>query len=296
MIARRLQPMTSALLWGAAFTLIPVCLQSFSPSNLVAARFGLAAAVFALLLWTGVIEARPIHAKDWFRFSVVMTSMILIYNLALCIALRELPAGLAILVAQAAPVLILMIDRVSSGRFQVERPCLSLVTWCVGTTIVFVHYRPALGNGSWLSILALSITPIALAAYNTLSRPLLTQYGAGNVCAQMFLIGGATLFLIQCFRNDFWLQLTMANFTSLAALGGLVLFTTVISYTIWFSQIAEQGPAEMAVYLNLVPVFGLLLAVVFLREPLTPWLTAGGLFVILGSIGCAYRRRDVHDE
>ncbi len=281
----------STVFWGASFTLIPFALESFTPFDLLAARFGIAAAVYGLLLATGVIKAVSIPSDHWPRFVVITILTVVVYNLSLNVAQQNLPAGLAILVVQSAPILILVSERFTTGQFQVRRPWLSVATWVVGTLFVAIHYGVGTIAGSPLSFAVLCLTPVALAGYNTLAGPLLERFGAANVCAQVFIVGGSILFLLRCGSSTFWVQVSSATPTSLCALAALVLLTTVVAYTLWFWQVAERGASEMAVYLNLVPVFGLVFSVTLLREPASPWLAVGGALVVLGSVSCGNKSR-----
>jgi drug/metabolite transporter (DMT)-like permease len=280
-----LRPIVAAFMWGAAFTFIELASKSFGPLDLMAVRFGLAAICYIVLFATGLIKAQAIQRGDWPRLLAATVSLVFVYNVALIAAQRHLPACLAILVGQAAPMLVLAYERWKLGSYQVSRPWIAVGTWLLGTAIVIGHFRGELmvdEGRTWLAVLCL--TPAAMACYLVLSRPLLDRYDPANVCAHVFIIGGMFLFGCRCWRVEFWEQLRAACPASLLAIAGLVLPTTVLAYTLWFSHMKVVGASQIAVYLNLVPVFGFMIAALVLNEPLSIALVLGGTLVI---IGCA---------
>ena len=63
----------------------------------------------------------------------------------------------------------------------------------------------------------------------------------------------------------------------------LGVFGTVIAFLWYFQGIQLIGPSRAAVFINFVPVNGVLLATLMLGEPLTLSLLIGGVLVVTGS-------------
>lgn len=79
---------------------------------------------------------------------------------------------------------------------------------------------------------------------------------------------------------------------TLAALGYLGLFPSVLAYIFWNRAVAEVGPSQAGVFIHLVPVFGTVLAMLFLGEALRPF-HLGGIGLIFGGIYLSTARRVV---
>ena len=73
---------------------------------------------------------------------------------------------------------------------------------------------------------------------------------------------------------------TIGNF---AALVGVALFSSVLAYIFWNRGVAEVGASVAGLFVHLMPVFGVLLAWLFLGERLAPY-HVGGIALILGGI------------
>jgi drug/metabolite transporter (DMT)-like permease len=67
------------------------------------------------------------------------------------------------------------------------------------------------------------------------------------------------------------------------SIGYLGLFGTVVGFLWYFEGIQTIGPSRAAVFINFVPVNGVLLATLLLGEPLDISLLGGGLLVVLGA-------------
>jgi drug/metabolite transporter (DMT)-like permease len=77
---------------------------------------------------------------------------------------------------------------------------------------------------------------------------------------------------------------------SLASLAYVALFPSVVAYVCWNRGVREAGAARAGVTLQLMPVFGALLAVAFLGERLAGYHWLGGALVMSGIL-LAWRQR-----
>ena len=73
------------------------------------------------------------------------------------------------------------------------------------------------------------------------------------------------------------------SLTVWASVGYLGLFGTVIGFLWYFEGIQSIGPSRAAVFINFVPVNGVLMATLLLGEPLDISLLGGGLLVVCGA-------------
>ena len=63
---------------------------------------------------------------------------------------------------------------------------------------------------------------------------------------------------------------------------GRGVFATVIAFVIFNQGIREIGPVKTGLFINLVPIFAVILSVVFLHESVTISLITGAVLVITG--------------
>lgn len=72
--------------------------------------------------------------------------------------------------------------------------------------------------------------------------------------------------------------------TSTGVILVLALLVTVFGNLCWYAGNRIIGPSRASIFINLIPVFGIVLAMLFLGEKLYPWHIAGGVLVILGLV------------
>ena len=100
----------------------------------------------------------------------------------------------------------------------------------------------------------------------------------------------ALLLLLPLYGLELWsgprLKVTAASLTSLAY---VALFPSVVAYIFWNRGVREVGPNAAGVTLQLMPIFGALLAAAFLGERLAGHHWLGGALVLSGIL-LAWRR------
>ncbi len=78
-----------------------------------------------------------------------------------------------------------------------------------------------------------------------------------------------------------------------ASLVYVALFSTIVAWACWNQGIVRIGPNRTASFMNLHPVFGSALAIVFLNETLQPFHLFGTALIVLGVWLVARRYRDI---
>ena len=132
-------------------------------------------------------------------------------------------------------------------------------------------------GGDFIALLAM----IGFAAYALNLRRLPRELGVVVALFAMTLCG--TLMLLPFYL---WETVTVAavpvNATSVVVIVLLALFVSVFGNLGWYTGNRIIGPSRASMFINLIPVFGIALAMTFLGEELFAYHVAGGLLVIFG--------------
>jgi drug/metabolite transporter (DMT)-like permease len=84
-------------------------------------------------------------------------------------------------------------------------------------------------------------------------------------------------------------RLMSATPVSIVTIGYLALFPSIIAYICWNQAVAMVGPNVAGFFNPVIPVFGILFAVIFLGEPLRAYHLAG-FALVLGGVVLTSRR------
>jgi drug/metabolite transporter (DMT)-like permease len=118
------------------------------------------------------------------------------------------------------------------------------------------------------------------ALYNVLCRRYMPQASPLANTTWIMASGALVLFCIALAGGT---HLTALGPKASAAITVMVIGGTVLAYLFWTTGIARLGAARTAIFLNLVPVFAMLLSTA-IESPPTSAQVAGGLLVIFGVI------------
>jgi len=135
--------------------------------------------------------------------------------------------------------------------------------------------------------------PLAWALYTIVGKKVLSRLPPLAATAYASLFG--TLLLLPAaalegsLRSGFH-RLTMWGWISVLQ---LALLGTVVGFVWWYEGVAELGAARAASFVNLVPVFGVLLSALLLSETMRfPQFLGGGLVILGVGIGTLLGRED----
>jgi drug/metabolite transporter (DMT)-like permease len=277
--------LTLALLWGGSFTLIKVSLEGLSPAQLVLARLVLGALVLA-----AVAAARRVplpgdrvvwaHLAAAALFGQVLPFLLLSYGE------RSAGAGVAGVLIGATPLLTLTIASAAlSSERATARKVIGLLVGFAGIVVVLAPWREAPGSlGGEIVCFGAAVSYAISFVY---VRRLLSPRGLAplSLATGQLLVAVVLQALVSPLLEWGPVHLSARVLLSIVLLGVL---STGLAYVLYFRLIADIGATSASAVNYVVPVAAVVVGVLFLSEPVTWNLLAGGLIVL---VGMAYAER-----
>lgn len=264
-------------LWGGSFLFIRVAVPVLGPFVLVELRVGLAA--LALVLY-GVALGRMPKLRERWRELVIIGALNAALPFSLISAAEiELTASLAAILNSTTVLFTALVAAAWMGETLTKERVGGVIMGIVGVAVL-VGWDPVALNGSVL----LSVGAMLCGSF---------CYGLGGVYVKRTFAGVPSLALAvgqQTAAAAILLPLAAVSPPAEApsvivvlSVLGLALLSTAVAYLLYFYLISSVGPTKTSTVTFLVPVFGLLLGVLLLDEPVGAG-TLAGLGIILLSV------------
>jgi drug/metabolite transporter (DMT)-like permease len=122
------------------------------------------------------------------------------------------------------------------------------------------------------------------AFYNAFSKRLLRIFTPLEVLVYSFIVADVALFVVMLVREPLsWQQLSSLGFAVWLSLGmiALLCLTSAMILFFWVIKRIDLTRASLSIYL--LPVFGVLISTLTLKEKIRWELIAGGMLVFLGA-------------
>jgi len=260
------------LIWGATYLAMEIAMESLPPFLMASLRFLAAGAILFAVLRP---RERP-TARHWLSAAVVGAFLLVGGNALVALAQQRIDSGVAALIVATFPLWIATFDFAANGRRL--RP-LSAAGNVVGFTGIALLVRPG-GDIDVAGALICLLVPVSWAIGSLYARgarlPTNVLLGSG----MEMLAGGALLAVIGLASGE-RVDLSAVTARSWVALGGLVVFGSIVAYScyVWLLTVAPTDLVSTYAYVN--PVIAVLLGAVVLDEAITLWvLLAGGAIVV----------------
>lgn len=272
--------MTSAFFWGANFVLAGPVLADLPPLWAAALRFLLGATLMFIIAGVRREDLFSLLRRHAGAYLLLGTVGITAFNLFFFYALETTSANSAALIMATNPLLTTLLATVVLGERPTARHLFALPVALVGVTVVIaqgdVHRLIALhvARGDLLMLAA----NVSWAFYNVLGRRYMPP-GSPIVNTTWVMAVGAGL--LACIALGSGTQAGALDIKASLALAVMVVGGTVLAYLFWSIGIMRLGAARTAIFLNLVPVFAMLIST-SLGTPPTAAQLAGGLLVLAG--------------
>ncbi|CAA9560945.1 MAG: Permease of the drug/metabolite transporter (DMT) superfamily [uncultured Thermomicrobiales bacterium] len=281
------QLLFTAMVWGGQFVALQIALRELRVLDMLLARTLLAAGFYAVLLSAiARHEGRFVRPArdDWPRLALVALLGVPGAGLGVMSAQRYISADVASLITVTGPIFTALAAFLLLGQ-RLNRPQVGGIALAIGGFLLLLLLG---GKGArfevrnMLGVLLMASSPLCWAFFTVLGKSLVMRYGSARATGYVMLTGAAYLapLLSPRFVRDL-LALSWRGWGSILFSG---LVATSVTYLLWNRALRVLQPAQVAVYIYLVPVFGILAAAIVLGDRPTPWAGLAGLIILAGVV------------
>lgn len=273
----------TAMFWGGTFVAGKIAAQNVGPFSIGFLRFAIASTL--LLALTRKIEGRLPALKKSQIVPIILLGLIGIfaYNVMFYKGLKIIEASRAALIIATCPIFI----SIFSSLFMKEKitavRALGIAISVCGAAVVISegHIGPIIGGGLGRGEMYIFFCVLSWTIYSLIGKGVMKEMSPLTAVSYSSVVGAAALSVPACLEG------LIGNLAHQAArdwlcISYLGIFGTVIGFVWYYQGVERLGPTRAGLFINFVPVFGILCAWLILREQITSSLALGAALVISG--------------
>ena len=281
-------------MWATQYTAARVATRKLGPITVALLPMAIAALVLGLVLLSKRSSASEELPKERGSFGrQVLDFLILglvgcfVGQFCLVLGVKLSLASNASVITLSIPVMTAILATLLLGERMSRLLWISFVLAIMGVLMVSdVDWRTVhIFRGKYLTgNIVILVACFGSAFYNAFSKRMLRTFPPLDVLVYSYIVAGSALLTVMLLREPLsWQQLAslgLAVWLSLATVA-FVCLTSAMLLFFWVIKRIDLTQAALSFYL--LPVFGVLISTVALKEPVTWQLLAGGILVFIGS-------------
>lgn len=283
---------TATALWGGNFVIGRGFVDTLPPFALALFRWIVAFFVLLPFGWKELKNNRSLWKEHRIAIFFMALTGIAMFNTLVYIAVHYTTSINASLINSSTPIMIMILSflflREKLSWQQISGIILSLigVLWIISRGDLSTIISFSFNKGELWMLLAVATWAI----YSILVKKyggIFPQYGSFLLT---IIIG---IILLIPFAGYEYMGSATYTFNWFSILGVLYIgiFASIVAFLCWNKAVIHIGPGKAAPFLNLIPVFATIFAILFLHEKLILAQVVGGTLVILGVILSSFSRK-----
>ena len=273
----------TTLFWSGNFVLGRAVHTVFSPFTLSFWRWAVALAILLPFVWGSLGEQKSLLRRHGPILLLLSVLGVVNFNTFVYIGLQSTTATNAVIMLSITPVLIVALSFLLLGQAVTRWQAMGILVSLAGVLAIVARgdvqalltWRINAGD---LWILA---AVVSWALYSVCLRWRPAELKLLNFQAATMVIG--IIVLTPLYSWDLAHERFVAvNTATVASIGYLALFPSILAYVFWNRAVAELGANRAGQFLHLMPAFGAVLSMIFLGERLYAFHAAGIGLIGLG--------------
>ena len=259
------------------------------PLTLAALRFVIGSALFAALLQREVPEQRKL-GSDWPLLLAMGIAGVVLFAPLLYLGLRYTTAANAALLQALAPLITGLLAGLLIGEPMSRNQVVGALVGLLGVLVLISRGSLTFWQGAQSTIgdLIILVAVILWALYTVISRRVTARRRVLPATSWSTFLGVPFLLVAMvCEWQTMPIEVTPGLLLAILYIG---ISPTVIGFLSWNGGVRRLGPSGAMVFYNTLPLYGALLAYLFLGEEIGLAHLAGGVLIIGGGIWAARAR------
>lgn len=269
--------------WGGTFIAGRTLAGTVPPANSAFLRFAIATLALAVLarLIDGKISIPP--KNQWLSLLFLGMTGVFSYNMLFFSGLQHIGAGRASLIIALNPLAITLAAVFFLGERLTLRKFFGIVISLSGALFVISNGHPTsiISGGFGQGEAAILGCVASWTAYSVIGRTVLKTLSPLAAVFYSSFVGSFLLFPFT-FQHDLITTIFVYSATEWTSLIFLGLCGTAIGFSLYYQAIKKIGASRCSVFINLVPLFSILLSWLILKESIKPLVLVGGLILLTG--------------
>jgi len=273
----------TAFFWGGTFIAGKLLAGQVPPISSSFLRFSIATIALAMILLVNRSLPTIPPKQYWPRLLLLGFTGVFSYNILFFNGLAKISAGRAALIIATTPLIITLVsslvykEKLTITKIAGIFMSLTGALFVISNGDLHLLFSGGFGQGE----LAIIGCVLSWTAYTIFGRSVLV--GMSPLSSVLYSsIAGATMLLFPALLEglpDLFFNISVRSWSALAYLG---IFGTALGFTWYYRGISAIGASRAGIFINMVPVFGLLLSWLILAESFKPSVISGGLLVLGG--------------
>ena len=253
-------------IWGTNFSLVKVAMRDFPELAFNAARLVVASTVFLAAMYFTHQAPTRVSRRDWTRLIILGIVGTCLYQLCFLGGVKRTSVGNSSLITGSSPIVIALAAAVMGHEHIRPFRWMGVGLAMLGLYFVVGH-RVQLTPESRLGDLLMILSMLCWATYSVAAQPLLKVHSPLIVTGVSFISGSVLYVLVTLptLVTISWAAISVSSWIAMLVSGTLALS---LSYLIWYTAIQRLGTTRTSVYSYLTPVVAMLVATVWLGEPI----------------------------
>jgi drug/metabolite transporter (DMT)-like permease len=266
------------MLWSSAFSVAKLAIIDCPPLLLLAARFLTASVLmFGIAAVTGV--RWTLNRRDVLLFALLGIANQAIYLGVGYVALRDISAGLSVLIFSANPIVTAVVAALVLGERMTWSKAVGLVLGLAGVAFI-VQSRLAIGSDHLRGILLTVVSLLSFVGGTILFKRYAPKDGLWIGNGVQSLAAGIALLPFSVATES--IGDIIPTWRLLASFVFLVVLVSVFAYLLWFKILTVSGATAASSYYFLLPPLGMLFGWLLLGEHVALSDLLGIIPVVLG--------------
>ena len=271
-----------SLVWAGSFVAVRLAVKEISPVDLGFLRFLVATPFMVLILLLSKKETR-LPAKELLSLSVLgLTGVTLLYIFQFIGIEYTTASTSAVLINTNVIFIVLLSATFLKEKFPLRKSAGIAFSFVGVLVVIFAQMTNesiAFSNVFLIGCIFIILSAFCWAIYSIVGKRLLDKYDPFTVTTYAFVLG--TIFFLPVVLPDITDVIQGVSFNGWMAILYLALICSVFGYVAWYYALSRIEAGRAAVFLNLIPLFTIVISF-FTGEIPTFIFLMGAILIILG--------------